>query len=154
MPFHPGHSANILLDGKAVGRFGQVRPSVARSFDLEAAVVGGLSLEPLFERAAKSLKLEELPTQPPVLRDMSMTLPDNAGAEDVMQTMRSAGGELLESVSVLDEYRGPQVGEGRRSLAFSLTFRAPDRTLRSEEADAAREAIAKACRARHGAEIR
>jgi phenylalanyl-tRNA synthetase beta chain len=154
MPFHPGHSANIVLDGKPVGRFGQLRPSVARFFDLEAAVVGGLFLEPLFESAPHSLKVEELPTQPAVLRDISMTLPDDVGAEDVMATIRAAAGDLLESTALLDEYRGPQVGEGRRSLAFSLTFRAPDRTLRSEEADAAREAIAQACRERHGAEIR
>jgi phenylalanyl-tRNA synthetase beta chain len=83
-----------------------------------------------------------------------MTLPDDVGAEDVRATIRAAAGDLLESTALLDEYRGPQVGEGRRSLAFSLTFRAPERTLRSEEADAARDAIAQACRERHGAEIR
>ncbi len=149
MPFHPGRSANILLDGRPVGRFGELRPSVARAFDLEAAVVAGLSLEPLFERALRSLKVSELPSQPPALRDISMWLPDAVLASDVLETIRSAGGELLERVDVIDEYKA-----NRRSVAFALTFRAPDRTLTAAEADAAREAIATACRERHGAEIR
>ncbi len=154
MPFHPGRSANILLDGIMVGRFGEVRPSVARAFDLEAAVVGGVFLEPLFAAAPKELKVAVLATQPPVLRDISMILPDEVTAREVIETIRASGGEFLESVAVLDEYRGEQIGEGRRSLAFSLTFRASDRTLRSEEADAAREAIAEAVRSAQGAEIR
>jgi phenylalanyl-tRNA synthetase beta chain len=154
MPFHPGRSANISLDGEMVGRFGELRPSVARAFDLDAAVVGGLFVEPLFTAAPKELKVVELATQPPVLRDISMILPDDVSAQDVMNTIRKAGGDHLESVSILDEYRGPQVGEGRRSLAFKLTFRAPDRTLRSEDADAARESIGEAVRGAHAAEIR
>ncbi len=152
MPFHPGRSATLVLDGMPVGRFGDVRPSVARAFDLEAAIIGGLSLEPLFERAPTTLQVYPRPSQPPVLRDISMWLPSDAAVGHVMETMRESGGEHLERVDVIDEYRPD--GETRRSVAFALTFRAPDRTLRAEEADAAREAIAEACRAQHRAEIR
>ena len=152
MPFHPGRSATIVLDGTPVGRFGEVRPTVAKAFDLEAATIGGLSLEPLFERAPATLKVKPLQSQPPVLRDISMWLPEDAVVGDVLATMHAAGGEHLERVDVLDEYR-PE-GETRRSVAFGLTFRAADRTLRAEEADAARQAIADACRSAHGAEIR
>lgn len=152
MPFHPGRSATINLDGRVVGWFGELRPSVARAFDLEAAVTGGLALEPLLARAPTALRVSPLPTQPPVLRDISMWLPDGVLVGDVLVTMRGAGGDLLERVEVLDEYR-PDAPE-RRSVAFGLTFRAPDRTLTAEEADGARSAIADACRDRHGAEIR
>jgi phenylalanyl-tRNA synthetase beta chain len=152
MPFHPGRSANIMLDGSPVGRFGELRPSVARAFDLEAAVVGGLSLELLFERAPTELKVAPLPTQPPALRDISMWLPEGVLVAGVIETIRSAGGELLERVEVLDEYRPEPTG--RRSVAFSLTFRAADRTLTAAEADATREAIASEVVERHGAEIR
>lgn len=152
LPFHPGRSATIVLDGAPVGRFGEVRPTVARAFDLDGAVVGGLSLGPLFERAPSRFKVRGLPSQPPALRDISMWLPTEVSVGDVLQTIRSTGGEQLERVDVLDEYR-PK-GETRRSVAFALTFRAPDRTLRAEEADAAREAIADACRSNNGAEIR
>jgi phenylalanyl-tRNA synthetase beta chain len=152
--FHPGRAANIYLDGVIVGRFGEIRPSVARSFDLDAAVVGGLSLGLLFERAPQELTVTDLPNQPPVLRDVAIALAESVPAGAVITTIRAVGGPLLESVELVDVYRGEQVGEGRKSLAFRLTFRAPDRTLTAEEADRAREAIAEAVRGEHGAEIR
>jgi phenylalanyl-tRNA synthetase beta chain len=152
--FHPGRAANVFVDGVMVGRFGEVRPSVARAFDLDAAVVGGLSLGPLFERAPTDLKVVDLPTQPPVLRDIAIALAEDVGAGDAMATMREAGGPLLESIELVDVYRGTQVGEGRKSLAFRLTFRASDRTLTAAEADAARDAIAAAVAERHGGEVR
>ncbi len=154
MPFHPGRSANILLNGTLVGRFGEVRPSVAKAFDLEGAVIGGLSLEPLFDAAPMELGVHELPIHPPVLRHISFTIPDDVSLEFVTSTIDEVGGDLLESWQVLDEYRGPQVGSGKRSLAIGLTFRAKDRTLRAEEVDVVREQIAEALRERHGAEIR
>jgi len=154
MPFHPGRAANVIVDGGVVGRIGEVRPSVARRFDLEGAIVlGGIALEPVFARARRELHVRELPTQPPVLRDISMFLPREVAARDVEAVIRSAGGELLDAVELLDVFEGEQVGDGRRSLAYRLVFRAPDRTLRAEEADAAREAIASAVR-QMGAEIR
>lgn len=152
MPFHPGRSASIVLGGERVGVFGEVRPSVARAFDLDGAVLGGLSLAPLFERAPKELRIRELPNQPPVLRHISMWLPRDVGVGDVLATIEASGGEYLELTEVIDEYR--EGASGRRSVAFGLIFRAADRTLRAEEADSAREAIAAACRDRHGAEVR
>lgn len=155
MPFHPGRAASVVIDGERVGGFGEIRPSVARAFDLEGPVaVGGLALEPLFARAPRERKIRPLPAQPPVLRDISMALSVEVPAGEVEQTIRAAGGEYLESVTLLDVYHGEQVGEGRRSLAYRLTFRALDRTLTAQEADAARRAIAEACRDRLGAEIR
>ena len=155
VPFHPGRAANVLVGDGVVGRIGEVRPSVLRKFDLEGPVViGGIAIEPVVAHARKTLKVHELPTQPPVLRDISMFVPRRAVARDVEATIREAGGAILESIELLDVFEGEQVGEGRRSVAYRLTFRAPDRTLRSEEADAARAAIADACRDRLGAEIR
>jgi phenylalanyl-tRNA synthetase beta chain len=155
MPFHPGRSSEVLLDGEVVGRFGELRPTVARSFDIDGpVVVGGLFTAPLFARARTSLQIAPLPTQPPVLRDIAMSLPDDVAASDVMGAIRDAGGALLESVALADVYTGAQVGEGRRSLAFRLVFRAADRTLQAAEADTVREAIAAACRERFGADIR
>ena len=152
--FHPGRSANVFVGDRIVGRFGEVRPSVARAFDLDDAVVGGLSLEPLFDMAPAQLQVHELATQPPVLRDIALALGEDVPAADVIATIRAAGGELLESVRLVDLYRGEQVGEGRKSLAFRLTFRAPDRTLTSDEADFVRTSIAGAVARELGADVR
>jgi phenylalanyl-tRNA synthetase beta chain len=148
--FHPGRSANVLRDGVMIGRLGELRPSVARAFDLEPpVVVGGLALDALWSEAPTTMTVQPLPTQPPVLRHISMWLPQAAAVSDIAGAMQDASGELLERVDVLDEY----VADGRRSVAFALTFRAADRTLRAEEADAARSAIVEAVSAL-GAEIR
>ncbi len=152
--FHPGRSANMFLDGVMVGRFGEVRGSVARAFDLDAAVIGGLALAPIFERAPEALAVGELATQPPVFRDIAISLPEDVAAGDVTATIRTAGGELLESVELVDVYRGEQAGAGRKSLAFRLTFRAPDRTLTAVEADTLREAIVSAVAEQYGGEVR
>ncbi len=155
LPFHPGRSARLLIGDTYVGRFGEIRPTVARAFGLEGAVVaGGLVLGPLFERAPTSLTLQALATQPPVLRDLSLAVSEDVTSSAIVETIRAAGGSDLERVVLVDEYRGEQVGEGRRSLAFRLTFRAPDRTLTAPEVDGARTAIVEALRGAHGAEIR
>jgi phenylalanyl-tRNA synthetase beta chain len=154
MPFHPGRAANVFVGRGVVGRLGEVRPSVLRRFDLEGPVVlGGFAVEPVLSRAPVSMSISELPTQPPVLRDISMFVPRSVTARELEAAMRAAGGKFLESIELLDVFVGEQVGEDRRSLAYRLTFRAPDRTLRAKEADAARSAIASAV-ADLGAEIR
>lgn len=151
--FHPGRSAKVMLGGAMAGRFGELRPSVARAFGLEPpVVVGGLALGVVFAAAPTAHRTGQLPNQPPVLRDLSLWLPDGVAAGDVIATIRSSGGDLLEGVDVLDEYRPSD--DPRRSVTFGLTFRARERTLRAEEADAARAGIVEAVAREHGAEAR
>ncbi|MGH7277909.1 MAG: hypothetical protein ACREJG_04405, partial [Candidatus Rokuibacteriota bacterium] len=153
--FHPGRAATFVADGRSFGRFGEVRPSVARAFDLTGPVlVGGLALDAVFASAPTSREVQALATQPPVLRDIALVLDEGVRHDDVERAIRDAGGEYLESVVLFDVYRGDQVGTDKRSLAYRLTFRAPDRTLRAEEADAARDSIAAACRDRLEADVR
>lgn len=154
MPFHPGRSARVLIGGDAAGVFGELRPSVARAFDLEGAVAAfELALPVLIGAAATTLRIEPPSRFPPVLRDLTLAVDEDVEAGAVADAIRGAAGEHVESVALLDVYRGEQVGSGRKSLSFRLTFRAPDRTLRAEEADAARAAAADAARAL-GADVR
>lgn len=154
-PYHPGRAATLLLDGMPVGSFGEIRPSVARAYDLEdGAALMEIGVAPLIERAPDALAVVDVPRLPPVLRDVALALPEDVPAGEVVDAIRSAAGEHLESVGLVDVYHGEQVGEGRRSLAFRLTFRAPDRTLTAGEADAARQAAVEAVVDRFGAEIR
>src|SRR5262249_54380315 len=128
MPFHPGRSSEVVVDGEVLGRFGELRPTVARAFDIDGPVaVAAFTLAPPFARARASLQVTPLPTQPPVLRDIAMSMPDDVPTASVIGTIRAAGGELLESVALMDVYSGEQVGAGRRSLAFRLVFRAAQR---------------------------
>ena len=155
MPFHPGRSARIFVGGAYAGRFGEVRPTVSRAFGIDTPVVcAGFVLDVLVEHAPTQLAVHPLPTQPPVVRDIALAIAEDAAAADLIGTIEGAAGSTLERVTLVDEYRGEQVGQGRRSLAFRLWFRAPDRTLTAGEADEARSAIVAALRDAHGAEIR
>src|SRR5690606_39316181 len=91
---------------------------------------------------------------PPVSVDVALVADTSVPAADLAETLQDGGGDLLEDVRLFDVYTGEQVGEGRRSLAFTLRFRAPDRTLTSEEANQARDAAVALAAQRHAAELR
>lgn len=97
---------------------------------------------------------EALPVTPAVTRDLSLSVPSGTGAADIGEAIRKAGGRLLETVEVLDEYRGAGVAAGHRGLAFRLRFRASDRTLRDQEVDAPVAKVLKVLREQHGIELR
>ena len=91
---------------------------------------------------------------PAVFQDIALVVDQDIAAQSVIDAVRDGAGELLEDIRLFDVYTGPQVGEGRKSLAFALRFRAPDRTLTEDEASAAREAAVAAAAARVGAVLR
>ena len=91
---------------------------------------------------------------PPVLLDLALVVKDEVPAAEVADALREGAGHLLESLRLFDVYTGPPVPEGARSLAYTLTLRAPDRTLTSEEATAVRDAAVAAAAGRTGAELR
>ncbi|GAA1881587.1 phenylalanine--tRNA ligase subunit beta [Pseudonocardia ailaonensis] len=138
-PWHPGRCASLRVGDWPVGHAGELHPKV----------VEALGLPP--RTCAMELDLDAIPLQdgrpapqvspyPPVSVDVALVTADDVPAADVAAALTEGGGELLEAVRLFDVYTGDQVGEGNRSLAYALRFRAKDRTLTSEEANAARDA--------------
>jgi phenylalanyl-tRNA synthetase beta chain len=152
--FHPGRCATVLVCGRAAGHLGELHPTVLEAFDLEGrAVAVELDLEPVLaidlpRRAAP------LPRFPAVNRDLGVVVDGDVPAGELLRTIKGAGGELLESATAFDEYRGSQVSDGRKSVAFALTFRSPERTLTDAEVDGRLEAIRAALRREHAAAFR
>ncbi|HEY8466676.1 MAG TPA: phenylalanine--tRNA ligase subunit beta [Solirubrobacterales bacterium] len=144
-PFlHPGRAARVEIAGTAVGWLGELHPLVAREWDLENRPVAAaeLDLAPLFDASPLGAETyEDLVSFPAVFQDLAVVVPDDVPAERVRQTVLEAGGELLRAARIFDLYRGEQLGEGRKSLALRLEFRAPDRTLTDAEVAERREAI-------------
>jgi phenylalanyl-tRNA synthetase beta chain len=128
---------------------------VARAWDLEDAAVFELDLDALTDHAVERETLyREVGEFPPVRQDLAIVVPESVPAADVLRVVRDAGRPLLESAHVFDVYRGEQIGEGRVSLALSLVFRAPDRTLTDEEANQRRHVVIDALKGQLGVEPR
>jgi phenylalanyl-tRNA synthetase beta chain len=142
-PFlHPGRSARVGIDDVVAGWIGELHPLVCRSWDLEAGVAFEIDLAPLVAAASAGEEtFEDVTTFPAVLQDLAVVVPAAVAAEEVRVAVLGAGGELLQAADVFDLYEGEQVGEGRKSLALRLEFRAPDRTLTDDEVTAQRVAI-------------
>ncbi len=138
----PGRSAAISLGGTGAGWIGEVHPLVARSWDLDGAAGFELDLDVLVESATTGIEsYEDVTTFPPVHEDIAVVIGEDVPAQQVREAVLAGGGELLRSAEVFDLYTGEQVGEGRKSLALRLNFRAPDRTLTDEEVAECRAAI-------------
>jgi phenylalanyl-tRNA synthetase beta chain len=141
-PFlHPGRSAAVVCEGEELGWLGELHPLVAREWDLDGAAVMELELDRLLAIAASESTYGDVISYPALRQDLAVVLPEHVPAAQVLEAVREAARELLDEVGVFDVYSGPQVGEGKRSLALSLAFRAPDRTLTDEDAAPVRERI-------------
>jgi phenylalanyl-tRNA synthetase beta chain len=141
-PFlHPGRSAAVTAGDRELGWIGELHPRVAQAWDLEGAAAVELDADALAEEAQRNVAFRDVTSFPAVLQDIAVVVPADVSAADVRAVVREGGGELLASAEVFDVYTGEQAGEGNRSLALRLEFRAPDRTLTDAEVAGLRDAI-------------
>ncbi|MGI6609229.1 MAG: phenylalanine--tRNA ligase subunit beta [Limnochordia bacterium] len=142
---HPGRTGEIVWNSQTVGFLGEVHPLVQEAYDLpEQAFVLELDLDAVLAAGGGMPQLTPLPRYPAILRDLALLVPVELPAERVVQIIRNEAGSNLGDVELFDIYQGKQIPEGHRSLAYSLSFRAPDRTLTDEEISAVVERIEQA----------
>ena len=152
-PFHPGRCVELALpDGTTIGWAGELHPKVVKALGVpERTVAAELDLDVLIAASDRRAQGVPLSNHPPAGSDIALTVSRSVSYADVLESVRAGAGDLLESVTLFDVYRGDQIGEDQQSLAFHLVFRAPDRTLTTEEVNAARDsAVARAAKD-HGA---
>ena len=153
--YHPGRKARLVRGGTVFAQLGEVHPAVREKFDMpKRAIVAELNLETLLTYAKPMGEMKPLPRFPAMQRDLALVMAEAVAVGPLMSDMRKAAGKLLESIEMFDVYRGVQIGEGNKSIAFSLTFRAPDRTLTTEELQKAMDKVQKVCAEKHNAVIR
>ena len=146
-PFlHPGRSAAVFAEGQRseplqLGFIGELHPLVAGAWDLERTAAFAIDLGQLALLAPPLVSFRTFGPFPPLRQDLAVTLPESVSAAALLDGVRAAAGELLEEVSVFDVYTGEQVGEGRRSLALALSFRALERTLTDDDIAPVRDRI-------------
>ncbi|MCH9718423.1 MAG: phenylalanine--tRNA ligase subunit beta [Actinomycetia bacterium] len=154
-PFHPGRCAALSVAGEVVGHAGELHPKMVEQLGLPPRTAAmEIDLDALIAAARDIVPAPDIGTMPVAKEDIALIVAGDIPAADVAETLVAGGGDLVESVRLFDEYAGEQVGEGNKSLAFALRFRAPDRTLTAEEVAEVREAAVAAAVEQHQAVLR
>ncbi len=140
---HPGKAAELLIQGKAVGNFGQLHPHTCEAYGLgnRTVLAGELDLEALLAAVPGRYSYSPVPRFPAALRDIAVIVDENITAEQIVTEIRAAGGDLLRGLRLFDLYRGESISAGKKSLAYALTYLADDRTLTDQEVDKAHKKI-------------
>jgi phenylalanyl-tRNA synthetase beta chain len=152
--FHPGRCAAVIMEGRQLGYIGELHPTVVGGAKVEGRLVAiEIDLEPVLA-VSRIPRAQPLPRFPAIERDLAVVVEDHVAAAALQATVHEAGGEFLEHARAFDEYHGPQVPEGHKSIAFTLTFRSPERTLTDAEVDRVIVEIRSALEKRHRARFR
>jgi len=152
---HPGRGSRLFVNNKETGFLGALHPEIAENNDLKQDIyLAELNLEVFFSAASLIPSFKQLPRFPSVYRDVAFVVPQSTRAGDILQEIKELGGVLLEDIKLFDVYSGKQVPEGRISIAFALTFRHSERTLKDEEIDNILGAIEKQLSQKYNAALR
>ena len=152
--FHPGRCAAVIMEGRQLGYLGELHPTVSISLKVEGRLVAfEIDVEPVLT-SSHIPRAQPLPRFPAVERDLAVVVDEHVAAGSLLAVIEESAGHRLEMARAFDEYRGTQVPEGHKSIAFTLTFRSPERTLTDAEVDKVMTDITHALEKRHHARVR
>jgi phenylalanyl-tRNA synthetase beta chain len=154
--FHPGKRAQVLLGDQTLGVFGEMHPLVKERLDVNesALLAADLDLEAMIAHIPERYDYEPVPVYPPVLEDLAIVVDEQLPAARVEETIRKAGGEIVTAMQLFDVYQGEAIGEGKKSLAYAITYQAADRTLTDNEVARVRQQIMQSLKKEINASIR
>lgn len=153
--WHPGRTARLLINGKEAGILGEIHPEVVRKFEAaDRTYVAVLDIEPLVDNASIKVQYKSLPKFPSVTRDIALLVKDSILVKQLESVIRQRSGKIFEDLKLFDVYKGKQVPEGMKSVAYSITFRAEDRTLTDEEVNKTMKKILEGLEDNLGAQLR
>lgn len=136
VPFHNGRCAEITIDGKLLGTIGEVHPEALSNYDIDTrAYIAELDVNALYENQSEEASYKPLPKFPAVTRDLSLVCDEDLPAGTIQKTIEQSVGSILEEVTLFDVYHGEQIGEGKKSVSYSIVLRSHERTLKDNEAD-------------------
>lgn len=151
---HPGRTADILLDGDVIGYVGQVHPTVQKNIGLKETYVVELDVTALESAAVEALSFTTVPRYPSITRDIALVVESDVTAGSLQTIILEAGKSLLKEVKLFDLYEGEKMEEGKKSLAFSLKYMDPERTLTDEEVVKAHDRVLVALQEKANAVLR
>lgn len=153
--YHPGKTAKLYVNRKFVGTLGEIHPDVTEKYGLdESAFVCELDLDVLYEEANVVRKYKALPKFPAVTRDIALIVDDEILVQEIEDIIKRQGKNMIEKVTLFDVYKGKQIEEGKKSIAYSITYRLPNKTLTDKEVNKVHDKILKTLEYKIGAELR
>src|SRR5699024_8066655 len=153
--FHPGRTAELVLEDQIIGYAGELLPKLLEDLDLPQRTAAlELELDALVAAAPSVVEATPVAAYPATYQDVALVVDNDIAASSVQHTLQKADGALLEHIGLFDVYAGQGIAEGKKLLAFNLRFRAPDRTLTADEASQARLAAISAAEAEFGPVLR
>ena len=151
---HPGRTANILLDGQLIGFIGQVHPNTAKEYKIPETYVFELNLEELLAADTRDKHYEHISKYPEVTRDIALLVDDTVTNADILAIINRRGGAFLKDVHLFDVYAGSHLPNGKKSMAYTLTYQDDHGTLKEETVNQAFAKVEKHLTDELGAEIR
>ncbi len=153
--FHPGRAAKVIVNGQNIGTIGEVSQEVIGKFEgPQRTYIGFIYVEPLVENASMLSEYKPLPRFPAVSRDIAMLVKDEVMVKQIESIIKQRAGKNLEDIKLFDVYKGKQVPEGMKSVAYSITFRAADRTLTDEDVNKSMNKVLEGLKTTLDAELR
>ncbi|UCZ52209.1 phenylalanine--tRNA ligase subunit beta [Bacillus shivajii] len=152
--FHPGRTAEVRIGDEIVGMVGQIHPTTAKEWSLPETYVFELNLQKIVDHELKALRYTPIPRYPAMDRDIALVVDETVVAADVEREIIELGGDLLTAVSLFDVYQGEHLESGKKSLAFSLRYQDPEKTLTEEDVTTVHEKVLAGLEERLGATLR
>ena len=153
--YHPGKTSTLYVKRELVGTVGEIHPSVSENYEVEQrCYIAELNLDILYKYADLNNKYKALPKFPAVTRDIALIVDDEVLVQDIEDVIVKQGGNILESAKLFDVYKGKQIAEGKKSIAYAILYRRPDKTLTDEEVNKVHERILRTLEHKLGAELR
>ena len=153
---HPGKSAQIRVNESVIGVMGELHPQVKENYDFldPVVLVAEINLSALIACVPKLFVIHSVPVFPPVLEDIAVIVDEDLPADKVEALIRQTGGKVLSDVRLFDVFRSEQIGSGKKSLAYSMTYQSQDHTMSANESTALRNKIVKRLERELGAQLR
>lgn len=153
--YHPGKTAAIMIGNKKAGVLGEVHPDVSENYGVETGCyLAELNLDILFEYSKTNKKYKALPKFPAVTRDIALLVDDEVLVQEIEETIKRAGNTLVEKVQLFDIYKGAQIPEGKKSIAYAIAYRDEKKTLTDNDVNKVHDKILRSLEHKLGATLR
>lgn len=153
--YHPGKTAELWVKNQCIGILGEIHPDVCENYGIDTSCyVAELNLDILYKLSDMIKKYSPLPKFPAVTRDIALLVNEEVLVQDIESTIKKQGANIIESVELFDVYQGKQIPEGKKSVAYAITYRAENKTLTDNEVNKVHDKIVRSLEYKLGAELR